>query len=123
MGVEMASTIRPSDAGLRGIMVANLSEWADLSEDEAGLIAAAWLAPEKADWDKYFHLTGLMALRLHPDPALLAEEDYTLMHRAQTGSHDRAEGMLAAMQKTAPERYRNLPAFRTMVSRLHARFK
>ena len=123
MGTEMASAARVSDVGLKAIMVANLREWASAGEDDAGSIASAWLDPYNADWTAYFHMTDQLSRRMRPDPALLAEEDYTLMHRAQTGSHDRAEGMLAAMQKTAPERYRNLPAFRTMVSRLHARFK
>jgi len=123
MGVEKACSKRPSDAGLRDIMVANLGDWASASGEDAGLIAQAWLAPEKTDWPAYFHLTDLLSQRLSPAPALLAEEDYTLMHRAEAVSNDCAREMLAAMKKAVPGRFRNLPVFRTAISRLAACLK
>ena len=123
MGTEMASAARVSDAGLKAIMVANLREWASAGEDDAGSIASAWLDPYNADWTAYFHMTDQLSRRMRPDPALLAEEDYTLMHRAQAVSRDCAREMLAAMKNNSPCRFRNLPIFRTTISRMAARLK
>ena len=123
MGMERDSLKRPSDEGLRAIMVANLGDWASVSGDDAGLIAQAWLAPETTDWPAYFHLTDFLSQRLRPARALLAEEDYTLMHRAQAVSNDCARKMLIAMHQVSSGRFRSLPFFRTTISRLAARLK
>ena len=123
MGAETASKLRASDAGLKAIMVANLRDWGSVAEQDAGMVASAWLTPENADWLKYFRLTNLLSQRLHPAPGLVAEEDYTLMHRAMAVSRSCVAHMLTAMRQASPERFRCLPVLRTAISRLVARFK
>ncbi len=119
MGRENAGSERPSNDGLRRILTSNLQEWAGASAEEASRIAGIWLEPGEIGWPGYFTLTGNLAAKgLSPDPGLIAEEDYTLMHRALSVSPRCAGIMLLAMRKYAPRRYASLPRLRTLIIRL-----
>jgi glycosyltransferase involved in cell wall biosynthesis len=123
MGRENRSREKPSNAGLRMILVRNLVDWAGAKPEEAGVLADAWLFPADADWEQYFftreHLVanhpGLMA-------SLIAEEDYTLLHRAAAVSPDCASAMLKAMREGFARRYASLPQSRTLIFRIMGRF-
>jgi hypothetical protein len=123
MGQENKSPEKRSNQGLLKILQKNLSEWAGATGTEAVLIATAWLDPLHTSWKEYF-LTRerLVSCALQPGNALIAEEDYTLMHLAAGVSSDCASSMLRAMRSVAPARYALLPQPRTIVHRIHKGF-
>lgn len=117
MGRENSSAEKRSNSGLREILVRNLREWSGASEAER--IASAWLAPAEAGWAGYFSLREKLAKESSNQTAkLIAEEDYTLMHRALGVSVKCAATMLSAMRRICPERYAALPQPRTVITRL-----
>ena len=119
MGQEHAVQAERENPALREIMAKNLQDWLDASAAEVDLVASAWLDPQNASWDDYFAATNRLACRpLRPHPALLAEQDFTLLNRAATASAAVALEMLAAMKKTSPARYASLPQPRTFIARL-----
>ena len=123
MGKENAGTAKQSNAGVARILEENLQEWAGAGSEMAGRISAAWLDPSSVEWKEYFSFTEqLVTLRPTLSSALIAEEDYTLMHRAFGVSRECAVSMLKAMQSIAPKRYRALPQPRTLMIRMLNRF-
>jgi hypothetical protein len=119
MGRENSAAKKPSNEGLRKILCRNLQEWAGATESEAAQIAVTWLEPAEAGWAGYFSLREKLASHLLlQDTALMAEEDYTLMHRALGVSAKCAATMLAMMRATCPRRYAALPQPRTLLTRL-----
>jgi hypothetical protein len=119
MGQEHKSIEKRSNQGLLEIITRNLCEWAGATELEAVLIATAWLDPGRTSWEEYF-LTRerLVTCALQPVNALIAEEDYTLMHLAAGVSSGCASSLLRAMRSVAPERYAFLPQPRTTIHRI-----
>ena len=119
MGRENAATEKRSNEGLREILCRNLHDWAGATEAEAARIAATWLEPAEAGWAGYFSVREkLVSCPLLPESGLIAEEDYTLMHRALGVSAKCAATMLAAMRMACPRRYTALPQPRTLLTRL-----
>jgi glycosyltransferase involved in cell wall biosynthesis len=119
MGRENRSRGKTSNAGLKMILVSNLVDWAGATVEEAGLLADAWLSPMDADWDRYFSLReSLLAIRSDISVSLIAEEDYTLLHRAAAVSRECASGMIRAMRGKVPLRYASLPQPRTLMFRI-----
>jgi len=119
MGKENASGTKPSNDGLREILRSNLRDWAKAGEEDAKVVAEAWLEPSATRWAHYFSARERLAGGgLFPDPWLVGEEDYTLMHRALAVSAHCAAGMLAAMRRVCPERTRSLPQPRTWLIRI-----
>jgi len=97
----------------------NLREWSGASDSEAERIASTWLAPAEAGWAGYFSLREKLAQSSsNPNPGLIAEEDYTLMHRALTVSVKCAATMLSAMRSVCPARHAALPQPRTIITRM-----
>ena len=123
MGRENADKEKRSNIGLTPILEKNLREWSGASGGEARVIASAWLDPAEADWGGYFsireHLASASPL---PVPSLIAEEDYTLMHRAAGVSRECVAAMLRAMKSIAPMRYQALPQPRTFMTRFLNKF-
>jgi hypothetical protein len=104
---------------LREIMSKNLQDWLVASKEEVDLVASAWLDPKNATWEDFFAATNRLASgQLRPHPALLAEQDFTLLNRAAAASAAVALEMLAALKKTSPARYASLPQPRTCITRL-----
>jgi hypothetical protein len=123
MGREHRSSEKPSSAGLRQILTENLQEWAGADGTQAEVLAGAWLHPGDADWEEYFSLRERFAAnRPGLQASLIAEEDYTLLHRAASVSPDCASGMLSAMQAVCAARYASLPQPRTLLSRVMGMF-
>ncbi len=123
MGRENQSREKPSNEGLRVILVRNLVEWAGARTEEADVIADAWLLPGDADWHRYFSIREQLAASRPAVPAsLIAEEDYTLLHRAAAVSPDCATGMLKAMREGFARRHAWLPQPRTLMSRITGGF-
>jgi len=119
MGRENAAAKKPGNEGVGKILRQNLREWAGATEQEAGRIVGAWLDPDDVDWAVYFSVREkLVSCALAPELGLLAEQDYTLMHRALCVSPKCAAGMLAAMRKICPDRCAALPQPRTLLTRL-----
>lgn len=119
MGRENQSREKPSNAGLRMILVRNLVDWAGAKAEEAGVIADAWLLPADADWEQYFSIREhLVANRPGLQASLIAEEDYTLLHSAAAVSPDCASAMLKAMRGGFARRYTSLPQPRTLLARI-----
>lgn len=118
MGKENASVRRASNGGLRDILCGNLCEWAGASAADAAILADAWLDPAQAAWPAYFSTRERLAERRRPEPSLVAEEDYTLMHRALAASPRCAAEMLAAMRAVSPGRAAALPQPRTFLTRV-----
>ncbi|MFZ4775370.1 MAG: glycosyltransferase family 2 protein [Terrimicrobiaceae bacterium] len=119
MGRENTAAKKLSNEGLREILCRNLQDWAGATEAEAGRIPSAWLEPAEAGWAGYFSVREKLAsCPLQPDAGLIAEEDYTLMHRALASSPKCAATMLAVMRKDYPRRYAALPRLRTFLTRL-----
>ena len=123
MGKENAGTEKRSNNGLARILEENLQEWGGAGGDEAKVIASVWLDPAQANWGEYFSLTDQLASNSRaPSPSLIAEEDYTLMHRALGVSRECVVAMLQAMKSVAPNRYEALPRLRTVMTRILNRF-
>ena len=119
MGKENAGTEKRSNAGVAKILEENLQEWGGAGREEAGRISAVWLDPACAEWREYFSLTEqLISHHRNISSSLIAEEDYSLMHRAFGVSQECAAAMLEAMQSIAPKRYKALPQPRTLMSRI-----
>ncbi len=119
MGRENSSGEKPSNSGLRGILIRNLCDWSGASEADAERIAATWLEPAGAGWAGYFSLREKLAKgSTNQTAGLIAEEDYTLMHRALGVSVKCAATMLSAMRRVCPARYAALPQPRTAITRL-----
>lgn len=118
MGKENAAAKKVSNDGLREILCGNLREWAEASAADAGILSDAWLDPAAAAWPAYFATRERLAARLHPAPEVVAEEDYTLMHRALAASPKCAAEMLAAMRAVCPGRAAALPQPRTLLTRI-----
>lgn len=123
MGREHASRNKPSNAGLRTILLENLVEWGGASAVEARVMADAWLFPGEADWERYFAIRERLASG-HPGipSSLIAEEDYALMHRAAAASAECASEMIGILRKGFARRYVSLPQPRSALSRLMGRF-
>lgn len=123
MGREHSSDDKPGNEGLRRIMKKNLMESAGSSASEAAMIAGAWLFPADADWHQYFTIRERLAAR-HPgiSPLLIAEEDYTLLHRALSVSRDCAAEMIRVIRTEFVSRYHALPRFRTFLTRSMRQF-
>lgn len=117
MGRENRSADKSANPGLREILTSNLREWAGACESEVGPITTAWLDPARAAWVAYFVIREKLAASF-PDAALIAEQDYTLMHRALAVSPKCAAEMLAAMREVCPARCAELPQPRTMLVRM-----
>jgi len=123
MGREHFTATKRSDAGLDAIMRNNLKEWTGASDRRADLIVTAWLDPANARWEEYFIIREKLAsCELAPSVTLLAEEDYTLMHRVAVVSKTCVTAMLQAMKSVVPDRYRSLPTLRTPLARLRGGF-
>jgi hypothetical protein len=123
MGREHASDEKPSSAGLRGILLENLIEWGGAGTDEARIMADAWLFPGDADWGEYFSIREhLVSKRTGVPSSLIADEDYTLLHRAAAVSPDCASTMLKAMRAEFTRRYDALPQPRTLIARIMGSF-
>jgi hypothetical protein len=123
MGRENQSNEKLSNAGLRGILFKNLVEWGGANTCEADVIADAWLAPGNTDWEEYFMIRERLAASRPLIPAsLVAEEDYTLLHRAASFSPDCAVKMLKIMREGFARRYSSLPQPRTLLSRVMGGF-
>jgi hypothetical protein len=119
MGRENSSAEKRSDNGLRGILIRNLCEWSGASDSDAERIASTWLAPAEAGWAGYFSLREKLAKgSANQNVGLIAEEDYTLMHRALGVSVKCAATMLSAMRSVCPARHAALPQPRTIITRL-----
>jgi hypothetical protein len=119
MGQEHAVQAESENPALREIMAKNLQDWLVASAAEVDLVASAWLDPQNASWEDYFAATNRLACGpLRPHPALLAEQDFTLLNRAAAVSAAIALEMLAALKKTSPARYSSLPQPRTFITRL-----
>jgi len=119
MGRENSSAEKPSNSGLREILVRNLCDWSGASGSDAERVASTWLAPAEAGWAGYFSLREKLAKGAsNQNPGLIAEEDYTLMHRSLAVSTRCAATMLAAMRRVCPARYAALPQPRTFLTRL-----
>jgi hypothetical protein len=119
MGQEHAVQAERKNPALREIMSKNLQDWLDASEAEIDLVASTWLDPKNASWEDYFAAMNRLACGpLRPHPALLAEQDFTLLNRAAAVSAAIALEMLAALKKTFPDRYSSLPQPRTFITRL-----
>lgn len=120
MGRENAAAEKPSNDGLREILCRNLGEWTGATGEEAARISSAWLEPQDGGWAGYFSAREKLAAAcpLSPDAGLIAEEDYTLMHRALAASPKCAAAMLSALRKFCPHRYAALPQPRTLLVRL-----
>lgn len=119
MGRENSSAEKRSNTGLREILIRNLREWSGASDSEAERIASTWLAPAEAGWAGYFSLREKLAQSSsNPNPGLIAEEDYTLMHRALAVSVKCAATMLSAMRSVCPARHAALPQPRTIITRM-----
>ncbi|MEI6035983.1 MAG: hypothetical protein WCS65_17085, partial [Verrucomicrobiae bacterium] len=123
MGKENAAAKKASSEGLREIQRSNLRAWTGAQAETSTRIAAAWLMPGGAGWGKYFTAReSLVGCALRPGSRLIAEEDYTLMHRALAASRKCAAEMLAAMREICPGRYAALPQPRTAIARLMGGF-
>lgn len=123
MGRENTAVEKRSNKGLGEILCQNLREWAGADEGGAERISAGWLEPAGADWEEYFSIREKLASgSLIPSGGLVAEEDYTLLHRALGVSTRCASALLLAMQRVCPLRYAALPRFRTLAVRLLGRF-
>lgn len=119
MGRENAAPVSSTTEGLRGILTGNLREWLGATPEVSSRVAAAWLAPGSIPWDEYFTATEDLASHHRGiPPAVIAEEDLGLLHRAAGVSRDCAKGFLAAMKRHHPGRYRRMPAFRTLAARM-----
>jgi hypothetical protein len=119
MGRENAATNKRGNQELEKILLRNLREWAGATESDAHLIVSTWLEPAEAAWHGYFSARERLASGgVGPDPLVVAEEDYTLMHRALGVSAKCAADMLAAMRAVCPRRYAALPRSRTLLTRL-----
>ena len=119
MGQEHAVQAERENPALREIMSKNLQDWLDASKEEVDLVASAWLDPKHARWEDYFTATNRLACGpLRPHPALLAEQDFTLLNRVAAVSAAIALEMLSALKKTSPDRYASLPQPRTFITRL-----
>jgi glycosyltransferase involved in cell wall biosynthesis len=119
MGRVNQSSEKPSNAGLRMILVRNLVDWAGANAEEAGLIADAWLFPADANWELYFSIREQLAANHSGlSASMIAEEDYTLLHSAAAVSPDCASAMLKAMRGGFARRYSSLPQLRTFLSRI-----
>jgi glycosyltransferase involved in cell wall biosynthesis len=119
MGKENAAAKKSGNAGLREILCRNLREWVGASVEGANRIAQAWLAPSDVGWPRYFSARENLAAHV-PAAAheVVAEEDYTLMHRALAASPQCAAAMLDAMRAICPARLAALPQPRTLITRL-----
>jgi len=123
MGLENTAVEKRSNKGLGEILCRNLQEWAGAEEKEAERISAAWLEPGGADWEEYFFIREKLASGLRaPSKSLVAEEDYTLLHRALGVSSGCAAAFLSTMQKVCPVRCAALPRYRMLAFRLLGRF-
>ena len=123
MGRENQSNEKLSNAGLRGILLKNLVEWGGANTCEADVVADAWLAPGNTDWEQYFMIRERLAASRPLIPAsLVAEEDYTLLHRVASFSPDCAVKMLKIMREGFARRYSSLPQPRTLLSRVMGGF-
>jgi len=119
MGRENSSSEKRSNSGLREILLRNLCDWSGASEADAERIASTWLAPAEAGWAGYFSLREKLAKgSTNQNAGLIAEEDYTLMHRALGVSVKCAATMLSAIRSVCPARYAALPQPRTVITRL-----
>ncbi len=123
MGREHVAAAKRSDAGLATIIRNNLKEWTGASDREADLIVTAWIDPVNARWEEYFLIREkLVSCELNPTSSVVAEEDYTLMHRASCISKECVSAMLRSMKLAVPERYRSLPVLRTLLARTRGGF-
>lgn len=119
MGRENAAAKKISTDGLREILRSNLKEWCGASESEAARISDPWLEPCETGWADYFTIRENLAARSgETDPAVIAEEDYTLMHRALGVSPKCAAAFLSSMRVICPRRHAALPRIRTLLTRL-----
>lgn len=113
-GGDSSATVR-----LQDLMCRNLREWAGASEAEARLIAAAWTDPSFMQWQEYFEQTDrLIGTAAGASAKIVAEQDYTLMHRAFGRAPEAAPALLAAMRRHSPGRYAALPQPRTFLSKV-----
>ncbi len=123
MGRENRSSEKPSNEGLRKILLGNLADWAGAKPEEAAVIADAWLLPGDADWGEYFSIREHLVSKLPGvPPSLIAEEDYSLLHLAAAVSPDCASTMLKAMRAEFARRYDALPQPRTLIARIMGSF-
>jgi hypothetical protein len=123
MGREHASQQKPSTSALKEVLLKNLTEWGGAKPDESDVIADAWLLPGDADWERYFSIRERLVANLSGIRAsLIAEEDYTLLHRAAAVSPDCASKMLKEMRRGVAFRYASLPQPRMLLARLMGGF-
>jgi len=119
MGRENAAVKKKSTEGLREILRGNLREWAQASDSEAARISEAWLLPDERGWNDYLSVRERLASRVgEPAGEVVAEEDYTLMHRALGVSPVCAASFLSCLRTVCPLRYAALPQLRTFLTRL-----
>lgn len=123
MGREHGSNDKPSNAGLREILLRNLTKWGRGNASEAAVVADTWLAPGNADWGEYFAIRECLVARCPTIPSsLIAEEDYTLLHRAAAVSRDCVSQMMKVMKEQFPHRHASLPQPQTLITRILGRF-
>lgn len=124
MGQANVAVAHKTGQDLRSIALRNLCEWARASEEEANAVTETWNNPAHANWERYFAVREKLArCELAPGAGLIAEEDYTLMHRAFGVSRACGRAMLDALHEIAPHRCACLPQPRTAISQLLASFR
>jgi hypothetical protein len=101
------------------VLQGNLREWSGASEEEADLLAGAWLEPEGVeDWEKYFAVRDRLAAGQRVSGELLAEQDYTLWHRCVGVSQTCGDVFWWAWRRRRSGAWRDWPWWRWGLSRV-----
>lgn len=122
MGQDRQNALDSRLVELGRIRRENLQAWLHATDDEADVVAKAWIRPGEADWARYFEVTREWASRasvcgLRADHDVLREEDYTLLHLARGIGREHGRRFLDVMAEKCPERRAALPWVRTLLTR------